>query len=210
MNRTDRAAKIREAAARLFAQRRFHEVTTDDIARAAHVGKGTIYRYFKDKDDLFFHVATEGFDQLCDQVGALAQAQVAFEERLAASASDIGHYFAGRRQWLRTLLGPGRCGWARGPQRTRWIQDRGRLVDAVAQVLQRGVAEGVVRTDIPTTALARLFLGLLRTRAQEAKQDPANFDDVELTLRFFRQGAAPRDDGAEPHAMAVGEGEHAM
>ncbi|NJL30924.1 MAG: TetR/AcrR family transcriptional regulator, partial [Phycisphaerales bacterium] len=32
--------------------------------QAAGVGKGTIYRYFKDKDDLFFSTAAQGFEDL--------------------------------------------------------------------------------------------------------------------------------------------------
>lgn len=42
-----------EAAARLFGARRFHEVRMDDIAAEADVSKGTLYRYFKDKEELY-------------------------------------------------------------------------------------------------------------------------------------------------------------
>ncbi|RPI59812.1 MAG: TetR/AcrR family transcriptional regulator, partial [Planctomycetaceae bacterium] len=66
----DKRLQIMQAAEKLFTSRRFHEVTTDDIAKSAHVGKGTIYNYFKDKDDMFFQMATNGFDELCDLLQA--------------------------------------------------------------------------------------------------------------------------------------------
>jgi AcrR family transcriptional regulator len=47
------AGKILDAAGRLFGTRRFHEVRMEDIAAEAGVGKGTLYRYFKDKDELY-------------------------------------------------------------------------------------------------------------------------------------------------------------
>jgi AcrR family transcriptional regulator len=47
------ADKILAAAARLFSAHRFHEARMEDIAAAAEVGKGTLYRYFKDKDELY-------------------------------------------------------------------------------------------------------------------------------------------------------------
>lgn len=47
------AEKILVAAARLFATQRFHEVRMEDLAAAAEVGKGTLYRYFKDKEELY-------------------------------------------------------------------------------------------------------------------------------------------------------------
>jgi AcrR family transcriptional regulator len=49
----EQADKILAAAARLFAMHRFHEARMEDIAAAAEVGKGTLYRYFQDKDELY-------------------------------------------------------------------------------------------------------------------------------------------------------------
>lgn len=45
--------RILEASATLFAERPFHEVRVEDIAARAHVAKGTIYLFFKDKEQLF-------------------------------------------------------------------------------------------------------------------------------------------------------------
>ena len=55
---------ILEAASRDFAEKDFHEVLIDDIATSAKIGKGTIYRYFPSKDDIFFALAEEGFHLL--------------------------------------------------------------------------------------------------------------------------------------------------
>lgn len=44
--------RIINAARQLFGQRGFHGTTTAEIARAAGVAEGTIYRYFTDKKDL--------------------------------------------------------------------------------------------------------------------------------------------------------------
>ena len=51
--RPSRLEKILIAAARLFATHRFHEVRMEDIAAAVCAGKGTLYRYFKDKEELY-------------------------------------------------------------------------------------------------------------------------------------------------------------
>ena len=48
-----RADRILDAAAGLFAQQRFHEVKMDAIARKAKVSKGTLYSYFKNKSELY-------------------------------------------------------------------------------------------------------------------------------------------------------------
>ncbi|NUS04206.1 MAG: helix-turn-helix transcriptional regulator [Nonomuraea sp.] len=52
MERADAArnrARILEAAARLFAERSPQDVTMDDLAKAAGVGRGTLYRRYPDR-----------------------------------------------------------------------------------------------------------------------------------------------------------------
>src|SRR2546425_849110 len=56
--------RILDAAARLFAARRFHEVRMDDVASEAGVGKGALYRYFRDKEDLYAALVTTATKQL--------------------------------------------------------------------------------------------------------------------------------------------------
>src|SRR5262245_47172366 len=50
---TQQSDKILDAASKLFGTQRFHEVRMEDIAAEAEVGKGTLYRYFKDKEELY-------------------------------------------------------------------------------------------------------------------------------------------------------------
>jgi AcrR family transcriptional regulator len=85
-------AKMLNAAAKLFGTQRFHEVRMEDIATKAVVGKGTLYRYFKDKEELYgallkrsgqqlierLHEATAGASQPRQKLEAVAEAIIAF------------------------------------------------------------------------------------------------------------------------------------
>ena len=66
----DKREMILEAVERACEGKRLHEVTVDDIASLAGVGKGTIYRYFADKEDLFFSLMILGFDRMAQDVAA--------------------------------------------------------------------------------------------------------------------------------------------
>lgn len=57
---------ILKAAALLFSTQPFHKVRLDDVAAAAGVGKGTLYIYFTNKEDLFFSILYGGFASLVD------------------------------------------------------------------------------------------------------------------------------------------------
>src|SRR5271156_6007247 len=69
----EQAEKMLDAAVELFGRRRFHEVRMEDIAAEAEVGKGTIYRYFADKEELYLAL----LDRASQQYRALLDEEVA-------------------------------------------------------------------------------------------------------------------------------------
>jgi|YelNatPaOPRAMG01_1025707.scaffolds.fasta_scaffold68580_2 AcrR family transcriptional regulator len=50
VKKNEKRIKIIESAIELFGRENFEDVTTEMIANEAHVGKGTLYIYFKNKD----------------------------------------------------------------------------------------------------------------------------------------------------------------
>jgi AcrR family transcriptional regulator len=137
LGKGDKRAAIMRAAERLFHNRRFHEVTLDEVAVAAHVGKGTIYRYFADKDDLFFQVATAGFEDLCVRVEECAAASCSMRERLLHIVQAVCGYFDERIEMFAIIHAE--SAWmpeGRGGVRERWQKVRVRLPQIVRQGLR--------------------------------------------------------------------------
>jgi AcrR family transcriptional regulator len=56
--------EIIKAAGRVFPKKGFHKTLMDNVANEAGIGKGTIYRYFSNKEDLFFSVLEDATDHL--------------------------------------------------------------------------------------------------------------------------------------------------
>ena len=77
------------AASRVFAARPYHVVCMDDVAEAARVGKGTLYRYFPSKEDLYLGVVAEAFD-LLDRAARPRRGGGAAAARTALGAHDRG------------------------------------------------------------------------------------------------------------------------
>lgn len=59
---TDKYQKIIQAATKVFADRGFYNAKVADVAKAAQVADGTIYLYFKNKDDLLISIFEESMD----------------------------------------------------------------------------------------------------------------------------------------------------
>ncbi len=54
--RLEKKNLIAEAAKSLFVKYGYSKTSLDDIAKEAHIGKGTIYYYFESKEDIFFTI----------------------------------------------------------------------------------------------------------------------------------------------------------
>ncbi len=192
--KNDKKLAIMQAAERLFTSRRFHEITLDEVAQAAKVGKGTIYRYFTDKDDLFFQTATSGFDELCDLLRRKVPQDEPFGPQLLAACQEISQFFERRRQLFQMMQNEeGRVIWVKGDLQGRWMKKRTGLVEALSEVLRKGVAEGEIRPDVPAEVLAHFLLGMLRTRARDLTDVAGGeYGQHAMVIEMFRHGAAAK------------------
>ena len=80
--RQERRAAILEAAIDTFAQRGFHHARVSDVARQAGVADGTIYLYFKSKDDLLISLFEEKMEQIVATFRAEVNQYESAQERL--------------------------------------------------------------------------------------------------------------------------------
>ena len=194
MKREEKRQQIMKAAERLFTSRRFHEVRLDEVAGSAGVGKGTIYRYFRDKDDLFFQTVAAGFDELCALLKRRVPAKAPFLEQLLGVCVQVSRFLDGRRELFRMMQTEGgRRAPARGAFRAMWTEKRKMLVGAVAEVIRSGVAEGEIREDVPPELLASFLLGMLRTRSHGGGEAPHVLSSHDVVVDVFCRGASNRE-----------------
>ena len=66
MNKTKRA--IFQSAIKIFSTNGYDGSTMDEISASAGVAKGTVYYYFKSKDEVFRYIITEGVSLLRQQI----------------------------------------------------------------------------------------------------------------------------------------------
>jgi len=64
----DKRQRILQAAVQAFSEKGYAEVTIAEIARKADVANGTIYEYFKNKEDVLLSISEEHFREHLDQL----------------------------------------------------------------------------------------------------------------------------------------------
>ena len=92
MDKLDKKELIMAAALELFAERGYHGTPVSLIAEQAKVGSGTIYRYFKDKDDLvntlYRHWKRKYFLETTEEIETEPEATVVVEQPAAESVES--------------------------------------------------------------------------------------------------------------------------
>lgn len=153
--------EILAAAEQEFARREFHQVLMDDVAARAGVGKGTLYRYFPTKEELFLAMVLRGLDESHGEfLRAFDDETTSLEAILETSVGHMLSYFRGREP----LLALFQRYEDRLPQADTelWHQRRDEAIAAIAGALDRAEKTGGIR-DVDTRIAARMLLGMVRT-----------------------------------------------
>jgi TetR/AcrR family transcriptional regulator len=152
------ADKILAAAARLFATHRFHEARMEDIAAVAEVGKGTLYRYFKDKEELYLALLARAAEAILAKLHAAVQHPGSRREKLVAVVSSLIGYFDEQPHLLdviqhaEAMQKPG--------QELPWQKTRSKTMAMVRDLFEAARREGDFAIDDPDTAALMLLGGL--------------------------------------------------
>ena len=95
--------RILEAALEVFSQKGFHTATMDEISERAGVGKGTLYRYFETKENLFDELVRIRLEELERKAESILDGQ---DDVLTMIAKYIRAYFEffDRNQLLYRLI----------------------------------------------------------------------------------------------------------
>lgn len=152
---TGKRAQILEAATRIFAEKGFLSSTVAEIAREARVADGTIYLYFRSKDDLLLRLVEARMGELGAQMEAELARHGSSTERLAAFIRFHLQQVAARPEEAQVLI-------------VELRQSGSKLKEALASfmrpylgllsaVLEEGIADGSFRAIDPRPVRHAIF-----------------------------------------------------
>jgi AcrR family transcriptional regulator len=150
---------IVHCAAEIFSQREFHEVLTDDIAQHLGIGKGTIYRYFGSKEELYLAAIGEGLNGLHAAVTAVLQQDAPLAATIEAVTRTMITYFWRQRDFF--VLMHRLEAKLKARERADWQQRRTEVVTMIRRVIERAAAHGEIGRINARLAVEALF-GMIR------------------------------------------------
>lgn len=182
--------RILRAAIRIFSQKGYFNSKISEIARLAGVADGTIYLYFKNKDDLLISLFEEKMGEVVSDVrarvaeggDALSRLQIFIRNHM-----DLLIREAGLIEVIQVEL----------RQSNKFMKEYVPVkfleyLDVLGEILEAGKREGVFRSDLQVTLARRAIFGALDeislayVLSKKRKYDPARA--AEEVFRIFADG----------------------
>ena len=156
-------SKIVESALIAFSKHGYDKTRMDDIAEAAKVSKGTLYLYFRSKEELFYAISETNILRLREQLSTLMATR---KEELVSNAETFYENFHNEtRQDFDKVFFEVVAESPRNPKLKRMLYEhRLRIIDIVTEYLNLQVEKDLFGKDVDLRAisagLVSLFNGL--------------------------------------------------
>jgi len=188
-----RVQSIQDAAMRVIARKGMAAATMQEIAEEAGVAKGTIYLYFRDRDELVEKTFESAMTQLHARVDAALDADVAFDVKLRSMLGAVSGFFRENREFFRLYISmrfpEGSAQQQRRQKRTCQPQYQTR-VQRVAVVLKEAMDRGEIAVTDPRRLALFIIEGSNAVILERVMSEtPSSLDDdVEFLAKTILGG----------------------
>jgi AcrR family transcriptional regulator len=178
-------AAILRCASEVFAERPYHEVLTEDLCARLGIGKGTLYRYFDSKEDLYFASIVHGLEEMHAAVADVIERSEPLEKAIEALTGTIIGYFWERRDFFvlfhrhEPKLDPG--------ERAGWNRRREEYVDMVSGAVSRELNR-LGRNHVDPRLAVEMLFGMIRSVCMYRSEDDRVEDLASLVADVFLRG----------------------
>ncbi|HEV7766932.1 MAG TPA: TetR/AcrR family transcriptional regulator [Thermoanaerobaculia bacterium] len=191
-----RCESIQDAAMRVIARKGIEETTIQNIADEAGIAKGTVYVYFRDRDELLAKTADRAFEGLVNDLRPQFETSGPFADRLRGLVQRQLRFFDEHRALFRATLALTQRETELRKQGTRCYTEYAAML---AQFLTDASAAGELRSDIDPQELAAVYRDCVRgviirrldQKVQKARKSVE--DDAELIVSILLHGIQSGD-----------------
>jgi len=152
----DKKGRILAAAEEEFSHKGFSSAKIADVAQKAHVAEGTIYEYFKNKEDLLMSMADERIRAQLDALPELFDIKTPLR-RLRRLIRHHFSFLAGNRAFLKIFVTQILLNLRF--YRSKAFKRYRKYIDFIEVVVKEGIEAGAFRADVNPRVFRNMLLG---------------------------------------------------
>jgi AcrR family transcriptional regulator len=192
----EKLESILRAAARIFAEKGYHQASIRDIARATGVSLSGLYYYFNSKEELLFLIQDHAFGTLLSNLERLLDGEAQPHRRLRLLMENHLRYFIANTAEMKVLSHEAEA--LAGDFRRRVNAKKRRLTEIAMDILRAIRPAGDVDPRVATFAMFGMMNWLYNWH--RADRDVPLDKIVDDMYRIFLEGFQP--DGAQVPDLA--------
>lgn len=198
MTRRERERQVREdeiieAAEKIFCEKGFDEASMDEIAVAAQFTRRTLYKYFANKEDLYFAAALKGFKLLSSYFEKEIMKEKTGYMKIYRSSVGYYNFYKDHPEKLRLMNYIGHVRMKSKDVSTKNKDLLGynyQLFKSIAEIIEEGIADGSIRPDLDAQkasfSLCFAMTGIFNQLSTTGESFTKSFDlDVEDLCTFI-------------------------
>jgi len=184
MKADERRQMLLDRAKKLFSQRGYYETQISDIIKNAKIARGTVYQYFKNKDDIFTTLLQTAYDEwqatIAEEMKDVDLTTLPPKDYFKFRIRNILAYFVKDPELTNLLL---RMGYGLPAKLVRMLDRMDKeVIDQMSAELGWAVKHGVLRKDLDVELTANLIQGAVSRVAyhyfvkKKERNDPEEID----------------------------------
>lgn len=181
------------AAEKVFATKGFFTTKMTDIANKAEFGTGTLYKYFKSKEDLYFTLIEEKMEEINQLVKAVFSQKMTSIKKIEKVMRPLFEFIERNRDFFSIYISErSRFEWTIKDDLGKAIYKKMvAYIKLLSEVLKQGVKEGEFKSMSPLD-LAHALVGIVNSLVFEwlISSKPYSLNSkVDSILEIFLRGA---------------------
>ncbi|MCA0756521.1 TetR/AcrR family transcriptional regulator [Paenibacillus sp. N4] len=187
----DRRQQVVDAAAKSFALFGYKATTMDQVAKIANVGKGTIYTFFTNKEELFHEIMKRLLTEMKQVAERVISPDRGFFDNLNAALEELLDFREEHELALKLSQEVREIGTPMAQEGLNQIERA--VVGYIRQQVQSAIGKGEIKPcDPELTAFVMLRLYMALTVDWKKTHEPLSKQQVAAHLRFYmKEGLAP-------------------
>jgi len=210
-----RHQQILDAAYEVFNQVGFFAATMDQIAERAEIAKGTIYIYFKSKEELYFSLLLNGQDILISMLTDMKKRPAPPDQVLEETAKTLFRFYREHTSYFRIfmVMQQEEMQAKLSPELSQQINDQATMIlNLLSNQIQGAVDTGAFNSVSPwhvANILWGSFTGItqLAITREQLKVGTMDIDDLlSLCFDMIRRGLSAESQTPKTKAKGQGSG----
>ena len=180
----DRRKMIVEAATKSFSLFGYKATTMDQVAKLANVGKGTIYTFFKNKEELFEEIITSLVKDMIAEAEGVIQADLPFTENVHRALYRLLEYRMEHHLMIKLVQEETEMGTLAVSEMLQHVENE--IIDYIKGKIEAAMVKGAIpaaNTEVTSFLLLKMYIALVSD--WEKNHEPLSSKEIAEIMKGF-------------------------